>query len=137
MREKATSLNTLTAVKRYGLSVGSIAAALALGLSLNSLPLQGVEFPVFLLAVAVTIWYAGTWPGILALLLAALAFNYYFTEPRFSFYVTFAEIPYYTAFILFALLIAWFSALRRRVEVNLIQSRDALEREVAIRTQQA
>jgi PAS domain S-box-containing protein len=35
------------------------------------------------------------------------------------------------------LYIAWFSALRRRVELNLLQSRDELQREVAIRTQQA
>jgi PAS domain S-box-containing protein len=40
-------------------------------------------------------------------------------------------------FILFALLITWFSAVRRRVERDLRQSRDELEKEVALRTQQA
>jgi len=38
---------------------------------------------------------------------------------------------------LFALLITWFAAIRRRVERNLVESRDELQREVAIRTQQA
>ena len=33
--------------------------------------------------------------------------------------------------------ITWFSALRRRIEFNLLQSRDDLQREVAIRTRQA
>ena len=137
MQEKTPSSTLLSALKRYGLAVGAIAVALALALSLNSLHVEGVEFPLFLLAVAVTVWCLGTWPGILGLVLASLAFNYYFTTPRYSFYITFAEIPYYAVFVLFALLITWFSAVRRRVEVNLLRSRDELAREVAIRAQQA
>src|SRR5262249_1319020 len=83
------------------------------------------------------VWYVGVGPAIVALALASLAFNYYFTEPRYTFYVTREDIPYYLVFILFALLITWFAAIRRRVEANLIESRDELQREVAIRTQQA
>jgi hypothetical protein len=37
--------------------------------------LQGVEFPIFVITVASTSWYAGTGPCILAVLLAALAFH--------------------------------------------------------------
>jgi PAS domain S-box-containing protein len=40
-------------------------------------------------------------------------------------------------FILFALLITWFATLRRRVERELLQSRDELQQEVTVRTQQA
>ena len=69
--------------------------------------------------------------------MASLAFNYYFTEPRYTFYVNRSDLPYYVVFILFALLITWFAVVRRRVEQNLRESRDELQREVAIPTQQA
>lgn len=124
-------------VQHYGLAILSIAAATGSANLLYSLHVEGVEFPIFLLAIATTTWYTGRGPAIISLVLAALAFNYYFTAPRYSFYVALADIPYYVVFILFSLLIAWFSALRRRVELNLLQSRDELQREVAVRTQQA
>jgi PAS domain S-box-containing protein len=124
-------------LQRYGLAVLSVGIALAISLFLASYKIESVEFPIFLIAVALTVWYAGTWPAIVALVLAALAFNYYFTEPRYTFYVTRADLPYYAVFILFAILITWFSSRRRRVERDLIQSRDELQKEVAVRTQQA
>src|SRR6202007_2559161 len=51
--------------------------------------------------------------------------------------VTRADIPYYLIFILFALLLTWFSVVRRRVEQQLLESRDTLQREIVERTQQA
>jgi PAS domain S-box-containing protein len=124
-------------VQRYGLGVSSVAVTLAIGLFLFHHGVRGIEFPVLLIAIALTVWYAGVGPAIVALMLATLAFNYYFTEPYHSLYVTWADIPYYVIFILFALLITWFAAVRRRVERNLLESRDELQREVAIRTQQS
>ena len=124
-------------VQRYGLAASSVALALGIALLLSSHSIQNVEFPVFLIAIALTVWYAGVGPAILALVSASLAFNYYFTEPRHTFYVDSSDIAYYVVFIVFALLITWFAAVRRRVEWNLIESRDDLQREVAIRTQQA
>jgi PAS domain S-box-containing protein len=124
-------------VQRYGLAVLSVAIALSGALFLDHLQFKSVEFPMFLLAITVTASFGGPGAAVLALVLSALAFNYYFTEPRYSFYVTLEDVPYYLVFILFALLVTWFSTLRRRVERNLRQSRDELQREVAIRTQQA
>ena len=123
--------------QRYGLAVSSVAVALGLSLVLFNNKFEGAEFPLFLVAVTLTVWYAGIGPGILAVVLGSLAFNYYFTEPRHTFYVNRADFPYYVMFVLFALLITWFAAIRRRVEQNLRESRDDLQREVAIRTQQA
>ena len=136
-QEKNPSHLIQSAFLRYALAILSVAIALGLSLFLDYLNVHEVEFPVFLLAITLTAWYAGTWPGIITLVLSALAFNYYFTEPRYSFYVTRDDVPYYIIFILFATLITWFSAIRRRVEQRLVQSRDELQREVAIRTQQA
>jgi PAS domain S-box-containing protein len=125
------------AVQRYGLAVSSVAAALGISLFLYNHQFEAVEFPIFLFAIAVTVWYAGVGPAIVAVVFASLAFDYYFTEPRYTFYVRRSEFPYYVVFILFALLITWFAAVRRRVEQNLRESRDELQQEVAIRTQQA
>src|SRR5271166_3541866 len=124
-------------VLRYGLAVTSFAIALGLALLAQRYGFRDVELPLFLFAVAVTVWYAGIGSGILAVVLSSLAFDYFFTEPRYSFYVRSSELPYYAVFILFALLLTWFSAVRRRVEQQLLQSRNELQMEVVKRTQQA
>src|SRR6202162_3185361 len=92
------------AVQRYGLAVVSVATALGPTLLLERFHFQEVEFPLFLFAIALTVWYAGVGPAILAVVLSSVVFDYFFTEPIYSFYVTTAELPYYVVFILFALL---------------------------------
>jgi PAS domain S-box-containing protein len=124
-------------LKRYGLAVGSVAVAFAVNLFLFRHQVEGIEFPIFLIAIAVTVWYAGVKPGILALILSALAFDYYFTQPYKSLYIRRADLGYYAVFIVLALLITWFGATRRRAERDLLRSRDELEKEVAARTRQA
>lgn len=119
-----------SAIQRYGLAVLSVSVALGLALLVVRFNIHGVEFPLFLFAIALTVWYAGTKPGIVALVLSSFAFNYYFTEPFYTLYVTAVDVPYYIVFILFASLVAWFSTVRRRVEQDLLQSRDDLEKEV-------
>ena len=141
MKETIALSNTsprtlLSAMRGYGLAVLAVAIALAAGLFLRSHNPR-VAFPLLLMAVAITVWREGTGPGILAVVLSSLAFNYYFTQPYYTFYVSLVDLPYYVEFILFALLITWFSVVRRRVERDLRQSRDDLEKEVAVRTEQA
>ena len=136
-REKPLLSQIQAVAPGYGLAILLVAVALGIGNLLYNQHIQEIEFPLLLLAIALTVWYAGTWPGIFALVLSTLGFNYYFTPPRYSFYSTLPEIPYYVGFVLFALLVTWFSALRRRVEINWLQSRDELRREIAIRTTQA
>jgi PAS domain S-box-containing protein len=135
--QKPAILKAAPAILRYGLAGVSVALGTLTAFLLDRYHFRGVEYPLFLFAIAVTVWYAGVGPGILAVVLSSLSFNYFFTEPRFSFYVAPTDLPYYLIFILFALLLTWFSAVRRRVEQQLLQSRDTLQREIVERTQQA
>jgi signal transduction histidine kinase len=111
----------------YALAVVSVALALGVALLMERYNFRGVEFPLLLFAVALTVWYAEMGPGILSVVISSLAFNYFFTEPLHSLYVTRSELPYYLVFLLFASLVAFFAAVRRRVERDLLQSRGELE----------
>jgi PAS domain S-box-containing protein len=124
-------------VLRYGLAVVSVAAALGLALLAQAYAVHNPEFPLFLLSIAVTVWYAGSAPGVLAVLLSSVSFNYFFTEPLYSFYIAASDRVDFIVFVLFALIIGWFSSRRRRIEQELREARDKLEIEVAERTQQA
>jgi PAS domain S-box-containing protein len=124
-------------IVRYGVALAAVAVALTGALSLHRYRIERLEFPIFLFEIALVVWYLGVGPAILAVVLSSLAFNYYFTEPAYTFYVNRTDLAYYVVFVLFALLLTWFSAVRRRFERELLQSRDDLQKEVALRTQQA
>jgi len=125
------------AVTRYGIALAAVAAALGTALFLQGNRAERLEFPIFLFEIALVVWYLGLGPAILAVVLSSLAFNYFFTEPLYTFYVNRADLAYYIVFIVFAVLLTWFSAVRRRFERDLLQSRDELRKEVSVRARQA
>jgi len=131
--EKSLPSSLWSVVLRYGLAVSSATIALGISLLMAQYGFR-VGYPLFLMAVIITVWYGGTGPAIVAIVLSTLAFDYFFTEPLHSFYVTRYDLPLIIIFVLFASLIAWFSAIRRRAESNLRQSRDDLRKEVTIRS---
>src|SRR5882724_4421750 len=120
---------------RNGLAVVSVAVAVGVALLAQSYGLQKLDFPLLLIAVAV--WYVGTGPGLLAVVLAGLGFDYFFSAPLYSLDVNPVDRPVFAVFVVFALVIASFSARRRRIERALRQARDDLAAEVVERTQQA
>jgi PAS domain S-box-containing protein len=134
---KLSLAKTPAGIRGYGLAVLSVAIAIGTALLLAGYGFLGVAQPLFLLAIVITVWYAGPAAAVLAFVLSTLADDYFFVEPRYSFYIARAEIPHVAIFIVIALLLAWFSTIRRRIEQELRRSRDELEQEVAIRTQQA
>ncbi len=127
----------LSAVGRYALAVSSVALALGAALLLTRYHFHNVADPLFLFAIAVSVWYLGPGPGIVALALASLADVYFFIEPIYTIYITRDDLPHFAIFVLFALLLTWYNIVRRRAEAELRQARDKLEIEVAERTQQA
>jgi PAS domain S-box-containing protein len=124
-------------VLRYGLAATSFASALGLALLAQRYGFRNVADPLFLIAIAMAVWYAGFGPAILAVVLSGLADAYFFIEPIYSIYITRDDLPHFVIFIVFATLLTGFAAVRRRVEADLLQARDKLEIEVAERTQQA
>ena len=124
-------------IQRYGLAVLSVGVALSCALVLDRFHFRNVEVPLFLFAVATSAWYGGTGGAVLALLLSFTSFDYFFTEPYYTLYITRSDIPYFIVFASFASLVTWFSAVRRRVENELRQTQNHLQIEVAERTQQA
>jgi PAS domain S-box-containing protein len=126
-----------SSLSRYAFAVFSFLIASGFALLADRYNFHNVEVPLYLFAIALTAWYAGSGPASLGVVLAILAFDYFFTEPRYTFYVTVSDLPYFIVFIGFALLVAWFSAVRHRAERDLLRARDDLQIEVAERSQQA
>jgi PAS domain S-box-containing protein len=132
----SSPLLTTPSVRQYGLAVASVAAALALALLGEHLTQKYMDVPPFLMAIAITVWYTTAGPTALAIVLSALAFDYFITEPKYSFSLEPGEVGSYVIFLLFAVLISWFVTKRRRIEQQLRQALGELDT-AAARTRQA
>jgi signal transduction histidine kinase len=117
-------------ILRYGFSVASVAIALGVSFALQYYHCRDAALPVLTVAIALTTWYAGTGPCLVALLLSSASFDYFFTEPLYSFEISDGELPYYFIFVAWAVIVASFSAVRRRIEDSLRRAYDDLRVEV-------
>jgi K+-sensing histidine kinase KdpD len=122
-------------ILRYGFAVVSVAVAIAIALAIRELQFRDVELPLLVLVIGVVTWHAGTGPAVVAVVLSTAMFNYLFVEPLYTFYVSPREIPYFLLFVLSTVIVASFSAVRRRIEENLRHARDRLEDELKQRQQ--
>src|SRR5277367_3092885 len=75
-------------ILRYGFSVVSVAIALGVSFALQFFHCRDAELPVLTVAIALTTWYAGTGPCVVAVLLSSASFDYFFTEPLYSFRIS-------------------------------------------------
>jgi formate hydrogenlyase transcriptional activator len=123
----------LPVVLRYGLAAISVAVAFAAALILRHYDLPHPFTAFSMAAVAISFWYVGTGPGLLAFVLSFLAII--------RFFVRFEIFPggpssesYFIVYGIFGLLVSWFSASRHRAERLLTEARDNLEVRVAERT---
>lgn len=135
---------TLSPLYRYGLAV--VAVAIALAIKLLFLQFK-VTFPLsssFLAAIAISFWFGGTGPGVLAVALSSVVFGYIVVPYQVAIFGgtsrdgftgrLLTAFPYLVYFGLVALLMSWFSASRRKAERLLNQARSDLEQKVEERT---
>jgi PAS domain S-box-containing protein len=108
-----------SAVLRYGLAFASVMGALLLEFLFQYLNAPRPFAAFALSAIAITFWYGGTKPGIVAVLLSLMIRGYLF-GPEVS---SLDRVLYELVFVIFAVLMSW---LRRR--------RSQLEEKVAERT---
>jgi K+-sensing histidine kinase KdpD len=119
-----------SAILRYGLAVGCVAIALGLALGSELYGTRDLELPVFELAIALVAWFAGIGPSITAVVLSCACYTYFFTEPLYTFEVSSGDLPGFALFIAWAIIVASFVNVRRRVEADLRATRDHLQLEV-------
>jgi len=103
----------------YGLAIASVTGALVLELIFTRFHLPRAFAALALSAIAITFWYGGTKPGIVAVLLT-IAIRSYMFEAEIS---AVSRVLYDLVFVIFAVLMSW---LKRR--------RNELEEKVAERT---
>ena len=116
---------------RYGTAVISVMLAFGTALSLRHYDLPSPFTSFSFAAIAVTFWYAGTGPGLLALLLSYLTRRHVPVPVHID--GSSAE-PYLIIYGIFGVFVGWFSASRHRAERLLTEARDNLELRVAKRT---
>ena len=124
------------AVWRYGIAGASVTAAFATVFILHHFHLRDPFASIFLGAIAVSVWYGGAGPGVLAIGLSMLALQSFVRTPEEWIPIGLHDLPYFLVFLLFGLLIYRFSSSRRRAEQLLKLARDELEVEVQARTEQ-
>lgn len=118
-------------VQRYGTAAGSVAMATVPALLLWHYDLPHPFISFSFVAIAITFWYAGTGPGLLAIAFSCSVLSYFFS----SFKV--GNLPwdsYLVIYGVFGFLVSWFSSSRIRAEWLCAEARDALEIRVAERT---
>jgi len=121
---RALPLNYL---QRYGLAVVSIGVALGISLLLQHFGFRVPSALLLLFAVAISSWYAGAGPAVLAAILSTISFYWYFVEPVHTIYIYRSQIPYFVIFTAFAALLSRFGTFRQRAETDLRRTHDQLK----------
>jgi len=122
------SPTSIPVILLYSLAFLSVTIAVGLALLLQRFEIRE---SLFLLAIAVTVWFGGLGPGLLAIVLSDLSLDYFFLPPIYSISLDLTHVPYLIVFTIFGLSISWLSASRRHAEQYLRQARNELERKVA------
>jgi PAS domain S-box-containing protein len=113
----------------YGVAVLSVITALIISLWMQ-MKLGQQSTPIvalFLCAVMFSAWFGGVGPGLLAMIVSLLAFDYYFLNPIYSLAVDVTEIPRLVIYVMAALLVGSVSAAQRSKADSLRHARDVLD----------
>jgi K+-sensing histidine kinase KdpD len=118
-------------ILRYGFSVFCVAIAFGLALALTHYEFREVEALLFAVSIGIVTWYAGNGPAVLAVLLSMALVDYFFKEPLYTFAISSEELPSFAIFVTWAVVVASFAAVRRRIEDGLRQTREELAKRAA------
>ncbi|HEX8070934.1 MAG TPA: PAS domain S-box protein [Pyrinomonadaceae bacterium] len=114
------------ALVRYGVAVTSVALATVVTLFIPKVAERAV-FIFYFVAVAVSVWYGGLRPGLVATALSALASAYFFLHPAYTFLLDPVEWLRLGVFVFVALLINALATARRRAEAEAERNRRWLD----------
>ena len=98
---------------RYVLSIVCVVIALGMGLAFEYYGFRSGQWGLFGAAIAFATWYGRIGPAIVAVVLSVASFDYFFTEHFYSFVISSRDLPYFFAFVAWALIVASFSAVLR------------------------
>ena len=84
-RAKKGILSSPQRGNEYGVAIGATLLAFLLRLSLDSYLDDRLAYAPFLIAIAVTTWYGGIGPSLVAVVLGGLIANWVFLHPRYTF----------------------------------------------------
>src|SRR3981081_1032888 len=101
---------------RYVLSSASVACALLLDLLFHHFNLPHPFAAFALSAIAITFWYGGTKPGIVAVLLSSLIRGFIFEGET----NTLSRVLYQLVFLTFAVLMIWVRRRKEALEVAIV-----------------
>jgi C4-dicarboxylate-specific signal transduction histidine kinase len=116
-------------IASYGVAVLLVTAALIIARWLD-IHLVTAPVSLFLCAIMLSALFGGLRPGLLAVTLSLLAFDYYFVTPPYSLAMEIKEVPRFVIFALSALFVGLLSAAQRSVTESLRDARDDLSRTV-------
>ena len=114
-------------LQHYALAILSVAVALGASLVLEHFHFRVPSALLLLFAVAISSWYAGAGPAVLAAILSTISFYWYFVEPVHTIYIYRSQIPYFVIFTAFAALLSRFGTFRQRAEADLRRTHDQLK----------
>ncbi|TAF03965.1 MAG: PAS domain S-box protein, partial [Nostocales cyanobacterium] len=109
-------------LSKYSVAITSVSIALVLTLVLQPFLQQSI-FLVFYAAIAVSTWYGGIKPGVLATVLSTLTASYFFINPQFSFFVdNINSVIKLILFMLVTIFISWLNSelrnAKQKLEIN-------------------
>ena len=111
---------------RYAVALISVAMAVLLALALEHYWHSTPFVSLFLCAIMVSAWFGGLRPGLLAIILSVLAFDYFFLLPLNSLAVNLSELPRLVLFVISATLVGLLSAAQRGAAESVRCARDRL-----------